>query len=65
MAIRVDSWPESNYVNPPTRPPGILACSILFSALAIITLFLRLYTRLKVTSTFGADDVFMILATVR
>ncbi|TQB76562.1 hypothetical protein MPDQ_007483 [Monascus purpureus] len=47
----------------PTRPPGILACSILFSALAIITLLLRLYTRLKVTATFGADDVFMILAT--
>ncbi|KAE8358075.1 hypothetical protein BDV27DRAFT_163926 [Aspergillus caelatus] len=61
------NWPEPNYVNPPTRGQGIIITNVIFGVLALITTALRLYSRVKITSTFGIDDVcflFAVLAAV-
>ena len=57
--------PIPNYVNPVTRPPGGQITTIIFIILVTISLALRLYTRFRVSVSFGLDDVFVIISTVR
>jgi hypothetical protein len=51
-------------VNPETRGNGVLVASIIFGVLGTVGTVLRVYTRLHITRTFGADDVLIILATI-
>ena len=54
-----------NYVDPPERPPAVLAFSIIFIILTSISLVTRLHSRLYITHSFGPDDVFSAVGTVR
>lgn len=59
------SWPPPNYVDPETRGLGLLIVNIVFASLATVSVALRLYTRLRITASFGMDDVFEVIALVR
>lgn len=61
----IASWPKPNYVDYQGRGCGLLVVNVVFSALATILVALRLCTRLKITATFGLDDIFSLLALVR
>lgn len=53
-----------NYVNPPTRPPGVQATCIVYMVLLVGMLALRFYTRLRFGHRLGFDDLFAASATV-
>ena len=59
------SWPTPNYANPVTRGDALLIVNSVLIALVVITVGLRLYTRLIIKRWFGLDDVFILLALVR
>lgn len=58
------TWPKPNYVNPHTRGSGVLVVNIIFVCIAFVVTCLRLYTRLKITSSPGLDDVMIVIAMV-
>lgn len=60
----IESWPEPNYDDPVTRGPGLVVAGAVFGALGTVLVALRVYTRLRITSTFGLDDAFIIIAGV-
>lgn len=60
----IASWPTPNYVNPVTRGPGVIIWNIVFLILAMVVVVLRLYTRSRITRTFGWDDALIGLAVV-
>lgn len=60
----IATWPDPNYINPQTRGHGIIIASIIFGTICPIVTGLRLYTRVFITRTSGADDVMILLATV-
>ncbi|KAJ5663398.1 hypothetical protein N7507_004129 [Penicillium longicatenatum] len=58
------SWPTPNYVDPVTRGHGVLIVNIVCISLAFVVTLLRLYTRLRITSTAGIDDILIIIGLV-
>ncbi|KAH5690820.1 hypothetical protein HBI23_013520 [Parastagonospora nodorum] len=58
------SWPTPNYENPKTRGPALAIVNYTLAAVTIITVALRLYTRVFIKRWFGLDDVFIILALI-
>ena len=52
--------PPPNYVNPPTQPPAPEIVAAVFAFSVITTTCLRLYTRLRVSSYLGLDDLFAV-----
>lgn len=48
----------------PTRPPWTQATSIVYAVLVACALVLRLFSRVRFTKRFGADDLFASLGTV-
>ncbi|KAL1969780.1 hypothetical protein VTN77DRAFT_7289 [Rasamsonia byssochlamydoides] len=62
LLAALEGWPEPNYVDPVTRGNGIIVTNIVFGVLGTLAVLLRVYTRVWITSTFGADDVLIALA---
>lgn len=60
----LETWPTPNYIDPITRGPGLLIVNVVFSALALTIVALRLYTRTWITRSVGVDDVFVLIALV-
>jgi hypothetical protein len=58
------SWPTPNYENPVTRGNALVIVNSIFIGFVVITVGLRLYTRLVIKRWFGIDDVFILLALV-
>ncbi|KAF2856944.1 hypothetical protein T440DRAFT_494693 [Plenodomus tracheiphilus IPT5] len=56
------SWPTPNYDNPVTRGNALVVVNSIFLGLVIITVGLRLYTRVIIKRWFGLDDIFILLA---
>ncbi|KAJ8110526.1 hypothetical protein OPT61_g6656 [Boeremia exigua] len=56
------SWPKPNYTNPVTRGDALLIVNTVFIVLVVITVGMRMYTRLVIKRCFGLDDVFTLLA---
>lgn len=56
--------PPSNYINPPTRGPGIQITNSIFIFLVVASISLRLYTRISVPARFGLDDLFATIGSV-
>ena len=56
--------PPPNYVNPPTQGAGIQIANSIFVALVAISITLRVYTRARVPSRFGMDDLFAVSGSV-
>lgn len=47
------------------RGPDIIVTNIAFGTVALLTVFLRCYTRAIIIRAFGTDDWIMVVATVR
>ncbi|KAL1960393.1 hypothetical protein VTO42DRAFT_7692 [Malbranchea cinnamomea] len=60
----MDDHPPPNYVNPETRQPELLGVQISMTALAVLLVGLRLYTRKVIKGGFGPDDWTILAATV-
>ncbi|KIX10632.1 uncharacterized protein Z518_01716 [Rhinocladiella mackenziei CBS 650.93] len=58
----IASWPMPNYVNPETRGPALGYVCIIFSALGIVAVIARLYSRLYMTRAPGLDDFLVVFA---
>jgi len=59
----IAAWPEPNYVNPTdVRGPAILILTVIFIPLLVILVALRIYTRLRLSRNFGADDITIVAA---
>jgi hypothetical protein len=58
------SWPTPNYENPVTRGNALVIVNSIFIGFVVITVGLRIYTRLVIKRWFGVDDVFILLALV-
>lgn len=56
------TWPTPNYTDPVTRGHGAMIVSIVCMAVALLVTILRLYVRLRITCSFGLDDIFIIAA---
>lgn len=61
----IESWPEPNYINPETRGDGLVIVNVVTIVLAGVVVILRLYTRLRITGSFGFDDLLILFALVR
>ncbi|CAG7915446.1 unnamed protein product [Penicillium olsonii] len=58
------TWPTPNYIDPPTRGHGVMILNIVCFSLALIVVFLRVYTRACITSSAGFDDVLIVIGLV-
>ena len=59
------SWPTPNYLNPKdVRGPQLLVISGIFFPIALLMVGLRIFTRLRLSKSFGVDDVFLLLAII-
>ncbi|CAG8214702.1 unnamed protein product [Penicillium salamii] len=55
------TWPIPNYIDPPTRGHGVLIVNIVCFSLALMIVFLRVYTRVWITRSAGFDDVLILI----
>ncbi|KAJ9612608.1 hypothetical protein H2200_004205 [Cladophialophora chaetospira] len=60
----IASWPEPNFVDPPTRGPGLEYICIIFSLLTIFVVTARIYLRLFITRAAGWDDFLIVVALI-
>ncbi|KAL6713401.1 hypothetical protein ACLMJK_008866 [Lecanora helva] len=60
----IASWPKPNYDNPETRGPALTIVNIIFIILVFVFVGLRYYTRLRITRSFGQDDVVIGLSVI-
>lgn len=58
------TWPTPNYIDPPTRGPGVLIVNATCLSLAFIVVSLRIYTRIRITYSAGVDDVLIIIGLI-
>ncbi|KAF1810453.1 hypothetical protein P152DRAFT_98877 [Eremomyces bilateralis CBS 781.70] len=58
------TWPTPNYDDPVTRGSALIIVNSIFISLVALAVGLRLYARLAISRSFGADDVFIILALI-
>jgi hypothetical protein len=57
------TWPQANYTNPSeVRGPAILILTLIFLPLVVIIVALRTYTRLRLSKSFGPDDIAIVAA---
>lgn len=56
------SWPQPNYVNPATHSPANTIVSCVLYAVVCVFLLLRIFTRLRLSKSFGLDDTLLLLA---
>jgi len=53
----IDSWPAPNFKDPVTRGSALTVVNIIFIILVFLVVGLRYYTRLRITHSFGQDDI--------
>lgn len=58
------SWPTPNYVNPVTRGPTNTIMNLIFFPILLFVVGLRIYTRVRVSRSFGLDDALILAAMV-
>lgn len=59
------SWPTPNYIDPVVRGPANIIIISIFFPLVLLTVGIRIYTRLCLSKSFGVDDWFIIATLVR
>ncbi|CZR65357.1 related to L-fucose permease [Phialocephala subalpina] len=57
----LESWPTPNYTDPATRGPENIIITLIFYPLVCLIVGIRIYTRLRISKSFGPDD-WLILA---
>lgn len=58
----ISTWPTPNYINPVIRGPGLIIMHLVLYPIIPGLVGLRTYTRLRISRSFGLDDVFILLA---
>jgi hypothetical protein len=58
----VASWPKPNYDGPVRKGDGLTVVCIVLSAITIVLVALRLWTRIIITKQPGLDDLLVVLA---
>ncbi|EGD95458.1 hypothetical protein TESG_02939 [Trichophyton tonsurans CBS 112818] len=59
------SWPRPNYENPSeVRGPLVIILNSIFASLMLFVIFIRIFSRIHVSKSFGWDDVFIIAAVI-
>jgi len=58
----ISTWPTPNYISPATRGPGLIIMHLVLYPIILGLVGLRTYTRLRISWSFGLDDVFILLA---
>jgi hypothetical protein len=58
-------WPAPNYVNPPTKPPYVLAFACILGPVSLAAFSARLWVRVRIQKNPGWDDILMLAAWVR
>ncbi|KAF8855902.1 hypothetical protein BDZ45DRAFT_715582 [Acephala macrosclerotiorum] len=56
----LESWPTPNYIDPVMRGPANIIVVAIFFPLALLTVGIRIYTRIRLSRSFGVDDWFII-----
>ncbi|EFR03645.1 integral membrane protein [Nannizzia gypsea CBS 118893] len=61
----IKSWPHPNYENPSeVRGPGLIILTVIFVPLTAFIVMLRLFTRIRISKSFGVDDILIVGATI-
>jgi hypothetical protein len=60
----LQSYPAPNYVDPVEHAPATSIVNLVFYPLICFLIALRIFTRLRISKSFGADDYLIILALV-
>lgn len=59
------SWPTPNYVDPKdVRGPQLPIITFVLFPIALVTVALRIFTRLFISKSFGSDDWFLLAAII-
>lgn len=58
------NWPAPNYDNPETRGHGLTVTNAILITVVLWVVLARCYTRLRITGSFGPDDVFIVISLV-
>ena len=61
----IESWPTPNYVDPVMRGPANIVITVIFFPLVLLIVGVRIYTRLRISRSFGADDWLILSCLVR
>lgn len=56
------TWPKPNYDNPVTRGNELVLITVILFPIAIGMVLLRVWTRLRLSKSFGADDVVLLIS---
>lgn len=60
----LETLPAPNYINPEEHFPATSIVNLVLYPLVVIVTLLRIWTRLRISRTFGIDDVLVIIALV-
>jgi len=60
----IESWPTPDYENPARRGPENIILNLIFFPLVCMIIAIRLYTRLRITKSFGVDDWLIVASWV-
>ncbi|PQE23730.1 integral membrane protein [Rutstroemia sp. NJR-2017a WRK4] len=58
----IASWPAPNYINPERHGNAVIIVDAVFFLLALLILLIRIYTRLRISKSFGLDDWLIVAA---
>lgn len=58
----LQSWPKPNFVNPQTRGNELIILTVILFPIAIGMVGLRTFTRLRISKSFGADDIVLLVS---
>ncbi|PQE16809.1 integral membrane protein [Rutstroemia sp. NJR-2017a BBW] len=58
----IASWPAPNYINPERHGNAVIIVDAVFFPLALLILLIRIYTRLRISKSFGLDDWLIVAA---
>lgn len=56
------TWPMPNYKDPVTRGNELVMITVILFPIAIGMVILRIWTRLRLSKSFGADDVVLLIS---
>jgi hypothetical protein len=58
------TWPTPNYLNPETRGNSVILIHSILYTLVVAVVGLRIFTRTRISRSFGTDDTFILIAMV-
>lgn len=63
-AAVIASWPTPNYTDPVVRGNAVIVMNLILYPIVLSILAIRIFTRISISKSFGADDYLIVLALV-